>query len=213
MIIERVISRGTPAFAVDSVELLGLVDEGEPLQLLQPNRHRTRTTPGRARNRIRSFHPRLPPAAHLLAVDDQLRLADQHLPHHLQAEVGGGLKQPTLDSMAHLQLQVAFRWDESGVEGDDASVSALAHHHPALAKEPQSETSRADDDGVSPLVRRSKKVETRVDPEISEVKEKDGAATACTSLLLTWASTSPSPLLIFLVQIIFSWVTRFCISR
>ena len=100
--------------------------------------------------------------------------------------------------MAHLQLQVAVRSDDSRVEGDDASVSALAHHHPALAKEPQSETSRADNDGVSPLIGRfSKKVERiRVD-EISDVKEKYGAATACASLLLAWASPPPPPLLVF----------------
>ena len=159
VIIERMISWRTTAFTVDSIELLRLVDEGETFQLLQTNWHRSRATSGCARNWVRrSFHPGLPLANHLLAVHDQLRLTNQHLPLHLQAKVGGGLKEPTLDSMANLQLQVAVRSDDSGVKGDDASVSALAHDHPTLAKEPQPQTSRADNDGVFP----PKKVKFRV---------------------------------------------------
>ena len=143
---------------MDSIELLGLVDEGETLQLLQTNWHWSRTTPRRARNWARrSFHPWLPLANHLLAVHHQLRLTDQHLAFHLQTEVGGGLEEPTLDSVANLQVQVAVRSDNTGVKGDDASVTALANDHPTLAKEPQPQTSRADNDGVLP-----KKVKFRV---------------------------------------------------
>ena len=141
MVIEWVIARWTPAFAVHGVELLRLVDEGETLQLLQSNRHWTRTATGRARNWSRSLHPWLPVAAHLLTVDNQLCLSNQHFPLHLQAKVGGGIKEPALHSMADLKLQVAIRSDDSRVEDDDTSVSALPHRHPALSKEPESQMS------------------------------------------------------------------------
>ena len=113
-----------------------LVDEGESLQLLQAHRHRSWTTPRSARSRARTFHPGgslLPAANHLLAVDDQLGLADQHLPLNLKTQVGGGIEQPALDGMPDLKVKVAVRSNKSGVKIDDASLSALADDHFAFS--------------------------------------------------------------------------------
>ena len=128
-----------------------LVDEGEALQLLQPHRHRSWTTPGSARSRARTFHPGgslVPAASNLLAVDDQLGLTDQHLPLNLKTQVRGGIEQPALDGMPDLKVKVAVGSNKSGVKIDDASLSALADHHFAFSKQPESEPSRADDDRI-----------------------------------------------------------------
>ena len=90
----------------------------------------------------------MPAANHLLAVDDQLGLTDQHLPLNLKTQVGGGIEQPALDGVPDLKVKVAVRSNNSRVKIDDTSLSALADDHFAFSMQPESEPSRADDDRI-----------------------------------------------------------------
>ena len=153
----------------------------------------------------------MPAANHLLAVDDQLGLADQHLPLDLKTQVGGGIEQPALDGMPDLEVKVAVRSNNSVVKIDDASLSALADDHFAFSKQPESEPSRADDDrillfglgppllhlGICSLKEAHIFLVIRVllGKKKSQVEEENGAATTRAAINLHRTS-SPSPSLL-----------------